>query len=211
MIVVVDYGMGNLRSVQKGLEKVGQAATVTGDPAAVADADAIVLPGVGALGDCYAGLESRGLIEPVLAAIGDGRPFLGICVGLQLLFEEGEEGGGAPGLGVFPGRVVRFPSAKDTGLKVPHMGWNQVVSVEGRHNPLLPQTERPYMYFVHSYYAQPSDPALVLATCRHGVDFAAIVGRDNVLAVQFHPEKSQTDGLKVLKAFGAFAGGGTRD
>ncbi len=204
MIAIVDYGMGNLRSAQKGLEKAGYQAVITDDPKAIDRADAVVLPGVGAFKDCYDGLRSRGLAEPVKAAALSGRPFLGICVGLQLLFEGSEEGPCDEGLGVFPGRVVRFQSRDETGLKVPHMGWNQVEPVPGRPCPLLKSWESPgYAYFVHSYYAQPSDESLVLATCDYGRKFPAIVGRDNLFAVQFHPEKSQTGGIALLRAFGS--------
>ena len=203
MIAIVDYGMGNLRSAQKGLEYAGHPATITDDPDAIARADAVVLPGVGAFADCYAGLASRGLVEPVLDAARSGRPFLGICVGLQLLFEWSDEGAGAQGLGLLPGRVVRFPAAAETGLKVPHMGWNQLAPVAGRDCPLLNgHTDNPYVYFVHSYYAQPAEPGLVLATCTYGIEFPAVVGKDNVYAFQFHPEKSQRVGIAMLQAFG---------
>lgn len=209
MIAIVDYGMGNLRSAQKGIEKAGHDAMVTDDPAKIGAADAVVLPGVGAFKDCYEGLSSRGLVEPVLEAANSGKPFLGICVGLQLMFEASEEGGKeTKGLGILPGRVVRFPAATAaTRLKVPHMGWNRLRSVPENHCPLLSELdEDPYVYFVHSYYAQPSDPDILLATCHYGVEFAAIVGKGNVFAVQFHPEKSQTDGLKILRAFGNLIG-----
>ncbi len=207
MIAIVDYGMGNLRSAQKGFEKAGHQAVVTDSAAEIAAADAVVLPGVGAMGDCFEGLAVRGLVEPVKKAAASGRPFLGICVGLQLLFEESEEGN-ARGLGIFPGRVVRFSPASDSGLKVPHMGWNQVIPVPGRDCPLLEGVRpNPYVYFVHGYHARPADPALTLATCTYGVTFPAIVGRENVFAVQFHPEKSQTDGIDILRAFGALTHG----
>jgi glutamine amidotransferase len=203
VIVIVDYGMGNLRSAQKGLEKAGHPSVVTDDPEMIAGADAVVLPGVGAFKDCYEGLRARGLVEPILEAANSGRPFLGICVGLQLLFEESEEGGISRGLGILPGRVVRFPEARQTGLKVPHMGWNQIRGVPGHPCKLLNGTAgEPYVYFVHSYYARPTDESVVLATCQYGVEFAAMVGRENVFAVQFHPEKSQSQGIAILKAFG---------
>jgi len=201
VIAIVDYGMGNLRSAQKGFEKAGHGAVITDAPGVIADADAVVLPGVGAFGDCYEGLRSRGLVEPVTEAAASGRPFLGICVGLQLLFEESEEGAPNKGLGILPGRIVRFPAASEAGLKVPHMGWNRVKAA--RPSPLLNGgPSMPYMYFVHSYYAKPADEDLVLATCEYGVEFAAMVGRDNVFAVQFHPEKSQSEGIGILKRFG---------
>lgn len=203
MIAIVDYGMGNLRSAQKGFEKAGHAAVITDDPSEIAGAAAVVLPGVGAFKDCFEGLRSRGLVEPVKEAAASGKPFLGICVGLQLLFESSEEGEGSEGLGIFPGRVVRFPEAAATGLKVPHVGWNQIRPVNGGANPLLPGPLRnPYVYFVHSYYAQPESESLVLADCDYGVTFPAMVGRGNVFAVQFHPEKSQSDGIAILRAFG---------
>lgn len=206
MIVIVDYGLGNLRSAQKGLEKAGAETVVTDDPDRIAAADAVVLPGVGAFKDCYDGLAGRGLVDPVLEAANSGRPFLGICVGLQLLFESSEEGESSRGLGVFPGRVVRFPDLREAGLKVPHMGWNRVTPT-GRDCPLMPDGEAPYAYFVHSYYAEPADADLVLATSDHGVVFPAIVGRDNVFAVQFHPEKSQDAGIALLRAFARLAEG----
>jgi len=201
VIAITDYGMGNLRSAQKGLEMAGHRAVITDDPAVIADADAVVLPGVGAFRDCYEGLRSRGLVEAVTAAAHSGRPFLGICIGLQLLFEESEEGGVSKGLGIPPGRIVRFPDASGTSLKVPHIGWNRVRPA--RPSPLLDDpSASPYMYFVHSYYARPAHETLVLATCEYGIEFAAMVGRDNVFAVQFHPEKSQTEGIGILKRFG---------
>ena len=203
MIAIVDYGMGNLRSAQKGFEKAGHEAVITDDPRRIDDAAGVVLPGVGAFRDCYEGLCARGLREPILGAARSGKPFLGICIGLQLLFEESEEGGVSKGLGVFPGRVVRFPGARDSGLKVPHMGWNRLRRVPGRSPALLKNvSQEPHVYFVHSYYARPSEEDLVLATCEYGIEFPAMVGRDNVFAVQFHPEKSQTEGIGILKAFG---------
>lgn len=208
MIAIIDYGMGNLRSAQKGLEKAGHEAVITDDPAVIGRAAGVVLPGVGAFKDCYEGLKSRGLVGPVKDAARSGRPFLGICVGLQLLFESSDEGEGSEGLGLFRGRVVRFPDAAQTGLKVPHMGWNQLNPVAGRTCPLLDGAGRnPYTYFVHSYYAVPEEPDIVLATCGYGVEFAAMVGRDNLYAVQFHPEKSQADGIEILRAFGRLTQG----
>ncbi len=202
MIAIIDYGMGNLRSAQKGIEKAGFEAVVTDNVDDIERADGVVLPGVGAFKDCYDGLASRGLVEPVKAAAASGKPFLGICVGMQLLFEESEEGGISPGLGIFPGRVVRFPDAHQTGLKVPHMGWNQLNRVPGRDCPILDGTSaEPYVYFVHSYYPRPSDESLVLATSNYGIDFPAVVGRGNVFACQFHPEKSQQEGINLLRGF----------
>ncbi len=203
MIAIVDYGMGNLRSAQKGFEKAGHEAVITDDPGLIADAGAVVLPGVGAFKDCFEGLRSRGLVKPIEDAASSGKPFLGICVGLQLLFEDSEEGGLSRGLGILPGRVVRFPDAHTTGLKVPHMGWNQIRRAPGGACKLLDGIDGdPYVYFVHSYYARPNDPNLVLASREYGVEVAAMVGRDNIYAVQFHPEKSQTQGIAILKAIG---------
>ncbi|MBI5095884.1 MAG: imidazole glycerol phosphate synthase subunit HisH [Candidatus Hydrogenedentes bacterium] len=203
MIAIVDYGMGNLRSAQKGLEKAGHAAVITDDPAVVAHADAVVLPGVGAFKDCYDGLKSRGFVEPLREAAASGKPFLGICVGLQLLFDESEEGEGSEGLGIFKGKVVRFPESRGSGLKIPHMGWNRLTPKSAGARALLDDPEsHPFVYFVHSYYAVPEDESIVLATTDHGVEFAAMVGCRNVFAVQFHPEKSQKNGIAILKAFG---------
>ena len=196
MIAIIDYGMGNLRSVQKALERVGAEALLTEDPACIAHSPAIVLPGVGAFGDAIETLRHTGLDEAIREAIEEGRPFLGICLGMQLLFEESEEMGQHKGLGVFGGRVVRF----DTALKVPHIGWNQIHI--RRETPLLAGiAEGSYAYFVHSYYVQPAEPEIVLATTDYGVDYASIVGRDNIFGIQFHPEKSQEVGLKILENF----------
>lgn len=206
MIAIVDYGLGNLRSAHKGLEKAGFSALVTDDPERIAAADAVVLPGVGAFRDCYEGLAGRNLIEPVKAAAASGKPFLGICVGLQLLFDGSEENPGCPGLGILPGMVVRFPDLRSQGLKVPHMGWNRVRRVPGRDCAIWPEAEAPHAYFVHSYFARPADDRFVLATSEHGIEFPAIVGHDNVYAVQFHPEKSQDAGIALLRAFGNLVG-----
>jgi glutamine amidotransferase len=196
--------MGNLRSAQKGLAKAGVEAIISDDARDIDRAETVILPGVGAFRDCFEGLKSRGMVEPLRRAAKSGKPFLGICVGLQLMFEGSEEGDVDEGLGIFGGRVVRFP--RKPGLKVPHMGWNELRSVGSRPCPLLRNlSEKPFVYFVHSYYAQPSDPSIVLATSDHGVEFPALVGRDNVFAVQFHPEKSQAEGIGILKAFGEFA------
>lgn len=203
MIAIIDYGMGNLRSVQKGFEKVGIVAEITDDTKIIEKAEGVVLPGVGAFKDCYDGLVSRGLDGLVKDLAFSGRPFLGICVGLQLLFESSDEGAGSPGLGILRGHVRRFEDARTTGLKVPHMGWNRLLPVEDRNMALFKGvSEAPYAYFVHSYYAVPEDDNVVLARCNYGVDFPAMVGRDNLFAVQFHPEKSQADGIMMLRNFG---------
>ena len=212
MIAIVDYGMGNLRSVQKGFEKVGFAAEVTDDPGVIEQARGVILPGVGAFKDCYDGLVERKLDGLVKEIALSGRPFLGICVGLQLLFDYGEEGAGSPGLGILPGRVTRFPDTKATGLKVPHMGWNRLMPVSGRNRTLFDGINgEPYTYFVHSYYAVPDEDEIVLARCNYGIDFPAMVGRGNLFAVQFHPEKSQTDGITMLKNFGKLTESSAQD
>lgn len=199
MIVIVDYGMGNLRSVQKGFERVGFQAEVSSDPQVVAAADKLVLPGVGAFRDAIAELKRCQLVEPVVDAINSGVPFLGICLGLQLLFEVSYEGGEHEGLGVLPGTVVRFELPKQ--YKVPHMGWNQAMI--RRRAPILEGvTEGSYLYFVHSYYVVPRDKTIVAVETDYGGPFCAMVWRDNLYAAQFHPEKSQKIGMKILENFG---------
>lgn len=204
MIAIIDYGMGNLRSVQKGFEKVGFDAVVTQDPKAVMEADKIVLPGVGAFADCMRNLEQGGFVEPILKVIRDGRPFLGICLGLQLLFTESEEFGLHKGLDVIPGRVVRFPEGMEENgeeLKVPHMGWNQICF---RRKPLVFDgiEEGSNVYFVHSFYVKPEDEGVIATTTNYGIEFCSSIWKDNIVATQFHPEKSQEIGLKILKNFG---------
>lgn len=204
MIVILDYGMGNLRSAQKGLEKAGHEAVISEDPDALSEADGIILPGVGAFKDCFLGLESRGLVEPLQSAVTAGIPLLGICVGMQLLFEESDEGEGSPGLGILPGRVVRFSGAAPE-LKVPHMGWNQLNPVQGRECPILSKAdEQPYVYFVHSYFAVPTQEEHIYATTQHGEIFPSVVGTGHVFGLQFHPEKSQAAGIEILKSFGDY-------
>jgi glutamine amidotransferase len=204
MIAIIDYGMGNLRSVQKGFEKVGFDAVVTADPKVLLETDKIVLPGVGAFRDCMHNLEQGGFVEPLLKVIQDGRPFLGICLGLQLLFTESEEFGLHKGLGVIPGRVVRFPDGMvENGekLAVPHMGWNQI-SFKNRPPVFEGIEEGSNVYFVHSYYVKPDDESVVATTTSYGIDFCSSIRKDNIVATQFHPEKSQEIGLKILKNFG---------
>jgi imidazole glycerol-phosphate synthase subunit HisH len=204
LISIIDYGMGNLRSVQKGLEHVGFPAEVTRDPARIAGAGGVVLPGVGAFGACMDNLRGYGLIETVRQVIARGTPFLGICLGMQLLFEESEEFGPVPGLGIFPGRVVRFSDRP--GLKVPHMGWNQIRKCQD--TPLLRGIDDgAFVYFVHSYYVVPADPALAATSTDYGMEFTSAIARGNVFATQYHPEKSQTVGLRILKNFGGIVGG----
>jgi len=199
LIAVVDYGGGNLGSLVSALGRRGAEFTVTADPATVAAAAAAILPGDGAFGATMAALRARGLDAAVRAVIAAGRPFLGICVGMQLLYEASDEYGSHPGLGVFPGTVTRFAHAP----RVPHMGWNELELL--RDHPFvrgLPA--RSYAYFLHSYRAA-VDPATTLAACEHGERFAAIVARDNVMATQFHPEKSQATGAVLVDNFIALA------
>ena len=196
-IAVVDYGMGNIRSVSKALEHVAPRAEVivTSDPRAIGAADRVVVPGQGAMPDCMRQLAASGAREAVVSAAG-AKPFLGICIGLQMLFERGEEGD-TPGLGLLPGRVPKFAV---TGLKIPHMGWNEVEQARA-HVLWDGIADRSRFYFVHSYYPQPADGALTAATCAYGVRFTCAVARDNIFAVQFHPEKSQNSGLRLLSNF----------
>jgi imidazole glycerol-phosphate synthase subunit HisH len=197
-IAIIDYGMGNLRSVQKAFERLGHAAEVTGDAERITRAPGVVLPGVGAFAACMTNLAAAGLVEPVKQVIRAGRPFLGICLGMQLLFDESEEFGPVAGLGILPGRVVRF--AADPDRKVPHMGWNSVRIV--RRAPELAGIEDgAYVYFVHSYYPVPRDTDVIATTTPYGREFASSVVRDNVFACQFHPEKSQQVGLRLLDNF----------
>ncbi len=196
MIALIDYGSGNIRSVINALRHEGADVELTDDPARVAAADAVVLPGVGAFGDCVRGLQSRGLWEPLREWLAADRPFLGICVGYQMLFESSEETPDIRGFGFFPGRVKRFTTP---GLKVPQIGWNQLDLAP---HPLwhsLP--ENPHVYFVHSYFPVPDDASIVTSRSTYGETFAASAARGRVAAVQFHPEKSQAVGLRILRNF----------
>jgi len=201
MIAIIDYGMGNLRSVSKAFEAVGHRAVVTRDTRVIDDASRVVLPGVGAFGDCMVNLERYGLVPSIRKSVQSGKPFLGICLGLQLLFTESEEFGRHEGLGIIPGRVRRF--AAGPAVKVPHMGWNQVNL----------RTDCPVFdgigdgadwYFVHSYFVDPVDPSIVATTTTYGISFASSIWRDNVVACQFHPEKSQSIGLRLMRNFGSW-------
>ena len=195
MIAIVDYGAGNLRSVAKAVEKLGYSPEVTGDPQKVRNAGAVILPGVGASDSAMTALEERGLVEPLRAVIRDGVPFFGVCLGLQLLLESSEEGS-MPCLSVVPGRVKRFPNS----VKTPHMGWNEV-NFE-RDHPVLEGVESgSYFYFVHSYYAAPEDQSLVLGTTDYASPFCSVIARDNLVATQFHPEKSGALGLRLYENF----------
>ncbi|MDY0267889.1 imidazole glycerol phosphate synthase subunit HisH [Trichloromonas sp.] len=204
MIAIIDYGMGNLRSVQKAFEKVGFAAKVTADPAELQKAEKLVLPGVGAFKDCMDNLRGGGFIEPIRRHVESDKPFLGICLGLQLLFSESEEFGRHQGLGIIPGKVVRFPGdlrLNGEELKVPHMGWNQIRLRQDA--PLFRGVaDGSAVYFVHSYYVIPDDPTVIAAVTDYGIEFCSAIRRDNVMAVQFHPEKSQQIGLRILRNFG---------
>ena len=196
-IAIIDYGMGNLHSAAKALEKVGAQVTVTRDPELVRQADKVILPGVGAFGDCMKNLNERGLAPVIHEVIAAGKPFLGICVGLQLLFEGSEEDPGVAGLGIFKGMVRKIAAP---GLKIPHMGWN---NLEYRTSSSLFQGLPPaaYVYFVHSYHAVPTDESCITAVTDYGGQVTAAVGRGLVQAVQFHPEKSSAVGLKILANF----------
>ena len=204
MIAIVDYGMGNLRSVQKAFESVGVSAVVTRDAGLLRKTPSMVLPGVGAFRDCMRNLEDLELVPVIREHVNAGKPFLGICLGLQLLFEQSSEFGDVPGLGLLPGKVVRFKEGQkdEEGqtLKVPHMGWNTL----NPQNP-CPLLEgipaEAYFYFVHSFYVVPDDPEVIASTTPYGVDFVSGVHRENLYAFQFHPEKSQKLGLKILKNF----------
>ncbi|MFM9025205.1 MAG: imidazole glycerol phosphate synthase subunit HisH [Planctomycetaceae bacterium] len=198
MVTIVDYGSGNLRSVQKAFERVGAAARITSDPQVVAEADRLVLPGVGAFGDAMRELAARSLVEPIVAHVRADRPFFGICMGLQLLFETGWEGGRHAGLGLLAGDVAKFEVP--AGLKVPHMGWNTVLW-RGRGCPGAAVADGEWFYFVHSYHARPADDAVTAAVTDYGGPFCSAVSRGRLFATQFHPEKSQAVGLRLLAAF----------
>ena len=197
MIAIVDYGAGNLHSVKNALDFIGAKSVVTSSADVIADADKVILPGVGAFGDAMARLNESSLTEPVKRAISDGKPVLGICLGLHMLFEESEESVGANGLGVFKGKIVKIP---DTGLKIPHMGWNSIDVVKNS-RILKGIGVEPYVYFVHSYYIKPEDEGIVSAYTEYGARLAIAVEKDNVFATQFHPEKSGDIGMTILKNF----------
>jgi glutamine amidotransferase len=204
-ISVIDHGSGNLRSVAKALERSGLAPEVTSDPTAVLRADAVVLPGVGAFADSVASLQAKGLDEAVREAIASGKPYLGLCLGMQLLFESSDEHGLTPGLALLPGQVERFPDRGEAGesLRVPHIGWNRV-DWSGEHPLLAGLAHADCYYFVHSYRVVPGREDEIVGRVDYGGQFAAAVARDNVFAVQFHPEKSQTAGRRLLDAFASW-------
>jgi glutamine amidotransferase len=219
MIAIVDYGMGNIRSVEKGFIKVGADVIVTSEPKVISNAAAIVLPGVGAFKDCMKNLDDLRLLDAIIKEIQKGKPYLGICLGLQILFTESEEFGICKGLDVFKGKVVKFAWSVErqalsvgrtttdarltTQLKIPHMGWNTVKFV--RKPPVFDSIkDNSYFYFVHSYYVVPDDKDIIAGVTDYGIEFTSMVWKDNVLAAQFHPEKSQELGLRILKGFKEF-------
>jgi imidazole glycerol-phosphate synthase subunit HisH len=202
MIVVIDYGMGNLRSVEKSFEHVGYQAEITRDVPTILAADGVVLPGVGAFNACMENLRRYGLVEPIRRVVTQKKPFLGICLGFQLLFTESEEFGPQKGLDIFPGRVVAF--RPDNGLKVPHMGWNQIE--KKKPTPFLEGvSDGDYVYFVHSFYVVPEDDSLAATTTTYSGPFVSSIATEHLFACQFHPEKSQKIGLKILGNFARFA------
>jgi glutamine amidotransferase len=199
MIAIVDYDAGNLRSVSKALERLGQPHVITESAHELLHADGVILPGVGAAGAAMRNLHQRDLVAPLKAVVAAGIPFLGVCLGLQVLMDGSDEDGGIECLGIIPGAVRRLPGGP--GLKVPHRGWN-AVSFRQQHPGLRGIADDSYFYFVHSYYVEPRDTASVVGVTEHGVPFASIVAHDNVLATQFHPEKSADDGLRIYETFG---------
>ena len=204
MIAIIDYGAGNLQSVRNALDFIGCPGTITSDPAEILSADGIILPGVGAFGSAMAEMERKGLTETVKSAAKSGKPFIGICAGMQLLFEESEESPDVPGLGVLKGRVLLFPA--DKGLKIPHMGWNSIRTK--KESRLLGKLSgSPYMYFVHSYYVKAEDQEIVSALSDYGTTFDAAVEQENLFGCQFHPEKSGTEDISILRRFAELAGG----
>ena len=199
-ILIVDYGMANLRSVQKAFERLGYAAEVTSDPTRIGEAEKLVLPGVGAFQDAIARVRESGQAEPILDHVRAGKPFFGICLGMQMLFTTSYEDGVFTGLDLFPGEVVRF--AATSGLKVPHMGWNQL-HIRRAAPALRGLPENPSVYFVHSYYVKPREASIIAAETDYPTPFASAIWHENVFATQFHPEKSQQVGLTMLRNFAA--------
>ncbi|MER3447138.1 MAG: imidazole glycerol phosphate synthase subunit HisH [Candidatus Dadabacteria bacterium] len=204
MISIVDYGMGNLRSVKKAFESLGFSVALTRDPEGILSSSGLVLPGVGAFGDCMKNLEEYGLSEPIRKFIYSGKPFLGICLGLQLLFEESDESPGIRGLGILKGRVIRFPINKR--LKIPHMGWNRVY-IDSKLPIVRGITSGSWFYFVHSYFPEPEDKGIIAGRTQYGIEFTSAIQKENIFACQFHPEKSSIMGLKLLENFAFIAEG----
>ncbi len=205
MIAIVDYGMGNLRSVKRAFESLGFSTNVTRNPEEILNSAGLVLPGVGAFGDCMKNLELYDLARPIKNFIKRGKPFLGICLGLQLLFKESEESPGVTGLGILKGKVVRFPRLNGERLKIPHMGWNQI-EIEKELLILKGIPQGSWFYFVHSYFPKPEDKSIIALRTRHGIEFTAAVQKENIFACQFHPEKSSTLGLRILENFALICG-----
>ena len=204
-IALIDYGMGNLRSVAKALELAGADVSVTSDKRVIKSSGAIVLPGVGSFGPAIKYLRSRGLDETVIEEVGSGKSYLGLCLGFQFLFTESEEGGRYPGFGILEGRVRKFDFSRGPShnrkLKIPHMGWNEVSQGLGPSKIFKGIPEKPFFYFVHSYYADPQDKRVIAGRTDYGIDFCSAVEKDNIWACQFHPEKSGRNGIRLLKNF----------
>ncbi len=199
MIAIIDYGMGNLRSVQAGFEYVGQKVFITDKPSEVINSDGVVLPGVGAFGDAIQRLNETGLGNAFCESVKQGKPCIGICLGLQLLFSESYEGGLFKGLDIIKGKVIRFENK----LKVPHIGWNQI-NIKKRDLKLFQNVpDGSYVYFVHSYFVLPEDSSVIASTTNYGIDFTSAIAKDNLYGTQFHPEKSQNLGLQILRNFGS--------
>lgn len=198
MITIIDYGAGNLHSVKNALDFLGIKSIITGDPGIIDSSDKIILPGVGAFGDAMTSLKNKGLAQSVLKAAKDNRPLLGICLGLQLMFEESEESEGISGLGIFKGKCVRIPEHE--GLKIPHMGWNSI-EISPKSRLLHGLGNEPYVYFVHSYYLNAQDTSIVSAYTNYGSKLGIAAEKNNIFALQFHPEKSGETGMKILKNF----------
>ncbi len=201
MIAIINYGMGNLRSVQKALQHLGAEVHITHKPADLASADAIILPGVGAFGAAMQRLNESGQAHAIRRSIEAGKPFLGICLGLQLLFESSSESPGAQGLSILKGRVIGFAETPNFPMRIPHIGWSRLRLTQPEHLLWQGVPEGAYVYFVHSYYAEPADPAIVTAYCEYGVQFPCAITQGNLHAVQFHPEKSSAVGLQILRNF----------
>jgi imidazole glycerol-phosphate synthase subunit HisH len=209
MIAIIDYGMGNLRSVAKALESLGADVKITASPDVIKKASGVVLPGVGAMPDAMKALQKAKVISSIKKTIAEDKPFLGICLGLQLLFETSEEGGGCKGLGIFKGSVPRFDFSRlatrnsrlATGLKIPHMGWNTIKIKDQKAKILDKVNDESYVYFVHSYFVKPKDKKIIATTTNYGIEFCSSIAKGNLFACQFHPEKSQKLGLKILHNF----------
>ena len=198
MIAIIDYDAGNIKSVEKALQYLGEEAVITRDREEILASDKVILPGVGAFGDAMEKLHQYGLVDTIQEVVDRRIPFLGICLGLQLMFESSDEAPGVKGLGLLPGKILRIPKKGD--MKIPHMGWNDIKIKEGA-KLFAGLEDHPYVYFVHSYYLQADDPSIVAATTEYGVTVHASVEKDNIFACQFHPEKSSTIGLQILKNF----------